>query len=42
MSSKNVEKRKDKVENEAFSKLNYNTGRILTEIYSVEKQISIP
>lgn len=37
-----VQKRKNKVQNEFFSSLNYNTGRILMEIYPLDKQITLP
>ena len=36
-----VQKRKNKVENEFLSRLNYNTGRILMEIYPLDKQITL-
>ena len=35
-------KRPNKIRNEFFSSLNYNTGRILMEIYPLEKQITLP
>ena len=35
------QKRKDLIRNESFSNLNYNTGRILMEIYPIDKQITL-
>jgi hypothetical protein len=37
-----VQKRKNKIQNEFFSSLNYNTGRILMEIYPLDKQFTLP
>jgi hypothetical protein len=32
---------KESIKNENFSNLNYNTGRILMEIYPIDKQITL-